>query len=95
MALKVLDHLSDCYTWESGQELSKIIRAAFEKHERIAISFDGVRDVPSSFVNAAFISLLDTYPYDFIRSHLTIADGTKQIADMIKRRFAFELNRAA
>ena len=47
----------------------------------------------SPFVNAAFISLLENYSYDFIRTHLTIADATKQIADMIKRRFAFELNR--
>ena len=54
------------------------------------LSFDGVEDVPSSFVNAAFVPLLGSYSYDFIKAHLQVINSTRQINDMIKRRLRFE-----
>ena len=95
MVLKALDHVQNCYTWEHGQVIYQLVRKEFDQGRKVTLSFEGVRDVPSSFVNAALISLLEDYSYDFIRSHLIIVDVTKQISDMIKRRFLFEINSAA
>jgi hypothetical protein len=94
MGISALDYVSDCYSWDSGQVIGRLIRSAFAKNEVVTLSFAGVSDIPSSFANAAFVSLLDSYSYDYIRSHLIITNATRQISDMIKRRFAFEQKRA-
>lgn len=90
MELKVLELVPHCYTWNDGAEVAKALERAFNKNERVRLSFEGVGDVPSSFVNAAFTSLLDRFTYDFIRSHLSIVNSTRQINDMIVRRFIAE-----
>ena len=93
MVIRALDYVSHCYTWDTGNELAKIIEAAFVRNEHITVSFAGVTDIPSSFANGAFVSLLSSYSFDFIRDHLTITDCTRQISEMIKRRFSFEKGR--
>ncbi|MDE2164694.1 MAG: STAS-like domain-containing protein [Alphaproteobacteria bacterium] len=89
MVITALDHVRDCYTWDSGAKIADLIRGAFARGEHITVSFAGVTDIPSSFANAAFISLLDTYSYDYVKSHLAVTNATRQIVDMIKRRFTF------
>lgn len=91
--IKALDVVPDCYTWQSGDVVARVIRDAFSQGRAVTISFAGVTDVPTSFVNAAFISLLDDYSFDFIKSHLKLVSCTKQIADIVRRRFDFELTR--
>ena len=90
MVIRALDYVPHCYSWDTGNEIAKIVRQSFARGDQITISFAGVTDVPSSFVNGAFISLLDDYSFDFIRAHLSFADCTRQITDMIRRRFSFE-----
>jgi hypothetical protein len=55
--------------------------------------FAGVDDVPSSFVNAAFVQLLQQFTYDDIRQGVAVINSTRQINDMIKRRMEFESKR--
>ncbi len=93
MVIRALDHVPNCYTWDTGDVIGQIIRRAFACGDSVTISFAGVTDTPTSFVNAAFISLLNDYSYDFIRSHLKLTDCSRQIADMVKRRFSFETSR--
>jgi hypothetical protein len=93
MVIRALDHAPNCYTWNSGDVIAQIIRGAFARGERITVSFSGVTDIPSSFANAAFISLLNDYSFEFIKSHLTLSNCSRQIADMVKRRFSFESTR--
>lgn len=90
MVVNVLDHVPHCYTWQDGAVIASIIRQAFDRGEHVVVSFSGVDDVPSSFVNAAFVSLLTEYGYDYIRTHLSVTNSTRQINDMIHRRFRFE-----
>lgn len=90
MVIRILDHVPQCYTWQDGAVILELIRKRFARDEEVVVSFDGVNDVPSSFVNAAFISLLDEYSFNYIRSRLKVIDSSWQINDMIKRRFAFE-----
>lgn len=91
--IKALDIVPDCYTWQSGDAVARVIRDAFLRDQAITISFAGVTDVPTSFVNAAFIALLDDFTFDFIKGHLKLVNCTRQIADVVRRRFDFELTR--
>ncbi|MED2005353.1 DUF4325 domain-containing protein [Brevibacillus laterosporus] len=56
------------------------------------MSFSGVDGVPSSFVNSAFIQLLEDFTFEEIRQNLRFINSTKQINQMIKSRFEFEVN---
>lgn len=88
MVVRALDHVPRCYSPSDGAIIADILRHAFSEGQKVVLSFDGVTDVPSSFVNAAFVSLLDEYPFETLKSQLTIIDATKQIADMIRRCLA-------
>ncbi len=91
--VKVLDIVENCYTWSTGEIVADVIRKSFARDEKIVLSFKDVTDIPSSFVNAAFISLLNDYSYDYIRLKLTLTSCSPQIVDMINQRFKFERER--
>lgn len=93
MVIRVLDYVKQCYTQEDGETIYSLINGNLKSGEKVILSFDGVEYVPSSFVNASLITLLDEMPFDAIRSRLSFVDTTKQINEMIKTRFAFETNR--
>lgn len=93
MVIKVLDHVPHCYSWADGEVICRAVRCALREHGRATISFAGVSDVPTSFVNAAFAQLLGEYTFDYIRSHVSIVNSTRQINEMIKRRLVFEAQR--
>lgn len=85
MVVKALDHVRQCYSRDDGAVIAQVLRAAFARGDHVTFSFADVTDVPSSFVNAAFVSLLDTYTVDWLRRHLTVVDATHQIADIFRR----------
>ena len=93
MVLNVRDIVPHCHTWQDGERIADLIRCAFRRGETVTVSFAGVDSVPSSFVNGAFVSLLDTYTFDHIRANLRVVDSTRQINSMIRDRFDFEVHR--
>lgn len=93
MVINVLDHVTHCYTQLDGQIISDLITSDLRGDGMTVVSFLGVYSVSSSFVNAAFISLLDDYSFDEIKSRLKFTDSTKQINEMIKKRFDFEVHK--
>lgn len=92
MVINVLDYVRYCYSHTDGQIIFNLIFPAIKRGEMVTVSFKGVNAVPSSFVNAAFINLLEYYTFETIRDKLKFASSTKQINEMIKRRFDFEVN---
>lgn len=92
MVINTLDHVDQCYTQEDGVKIYKVILPYLEKNTRIEVSFNGVEFVPSSFVNAALIALLEKVPFETIKKNLSFINTTKQINDMIRDRFYFELH---
>jgi hypothetical protein len=88
--IKALEHVPNCYSRESGAVIFGLVQTALKKDGRATVSFAGVSDVPSSFVNAALIPLLDQYSFEFIRSNLSIIESNRQINEMIRRRFEAE-----
>lgn len=93
MVVTALDHVPHCYTSKDGEIIRRIIHGGLAKNQEVILSFSGVNDVPSSFVNAALVSLLEDFSFDYIRNHLTIVNSNTQINDMIRRRFKEPENR--
>jgi len=93
MVVNVLDHVQRCFTNQDGEVIRGIILDAFSNDEKITISFKDIDGVNSSFINSALIELLDKYEFDFIKNNLVFVNTTKQINEMIRSRFSFEVNK--
>jgi hypothetical protein len=87
MVITALDHVPHCYSAEDGEKLASVLRRQLACSQQVILSLAGVADVPSSFVNAAFVGLLDEFPYPVIRSKLKVIDSNPQINGMIRRCF--------
>lgn len=94
MVIRVLDHLAHCHDWKDGDQLYRIMRTALLKCGGVVVAFDGVDDVPSSFVNGAFVKLLESYSFDEIKAKVRVINSTRQINGLIKKRLESELSRA-
>lgn len=93
MDIKVTDITPRCYTNEDGAKVFEHLLPLLRQGESVCLSFKGVDVVPSSFVNSAFISLLDYLDFEVIKKQLFFSDTSRQINEIIKSRFAFEVSR--
>lgn len=85
--VRIKDHVPYAYTYEEGQLIFNLIAPALVRGEDVSVSFDGIKAVPSSFINAALLQLPDSLSLEDIRSRLHIVDSTHFINDMINRGF--------
>lgn len=90
--LKIVDHVNQCYSNADGDVIQQILIEGLNNGERVIVSFKDIDSASSSFINSAFIDLLEHYNFEYIKSHLGFADTTRTINDTIKRRFSFEVN---
>lgn len=90
--ITIKDHTNQCYTNLDGEMIYDQIVIQFERGQQVKVSFKGMDSVSSSFVNSAFINLLEKYDFNRIKSDLGFVDSSKSINDAIKRRFSFEVN---
>lgn len=90
--ISIKDHTNQCYTNQDGKLIYDLIVTQFQKGQKVKVSFEGMDSVSSSFVNSAFISLLERYDFEKIKSNLGFEKSTKSINDAIRRRFSFEVN---
>lgn len=91
--IKILDYIDRWHTSDDGQQLFDIIKPLSDQNKQVKVSFKEVSGVPSSFVNAAFVQLLDYFSFDYIKSHLFFIDTAKATNDVIRKRFRFETAR--
>jgi hypothetical protein len=84
MVIAALDHVPQCYTSADGLVIAGLLRRCI-RAGGTTLSFAGVDDVPSSFVNSAIVSLRDEFSDAEIRQRLAIVDSNRQINDMIRR----------
>lgn len=96
MVIKVFDHVRQCYSADDGAVIGRILREAFGKGDKVVLSFAGISDVTSSFVNASIVAQLDAYSADWVKSHLSVKDISVSAADVVRRCLANgERNRRA
>jgi hypothetical protein len=92
MVIRILDHVKTASSYEDGDVIFKIILSEIKQDKPVTISFEGISSVPSAFVNAAFIRLLEEFSFEKIRASLRLIDSTKHINELIKSRFDFVLS---
>jgi hypothetical protein len=61
----------------------------------VAVNFQGLTTVTSSFANLAFVQLLTEWPLSELKKRLKIVNSTRQINDMVKSRLEREGNNHA
>ncbi|MCV2499651.1 STAS-like domain-containing protein [Melissococcus plutonius] len=91
--INIKNDLGNYYTNKDGEKLLDIIVDNFKKGNVVEISFQDIDSINSSFVNSAFVSLLDLYSFDLIRKNLSFVNTNKQINSLIINRFKFELEK--
>lgn len=91
--IKIIDVLNSYYTNDDGDELFSIIINTLSNANNIEVSFEGIDSVNSSFVNSAFIRLLDVYTFDEVRKRISFTNTNKQINLLILNRFKFEVKK--
>lgn len=91
--IKIKDILNSHYTNEDGEKLYELIDSYLSENQKVKLSFENIDSVNSSFVNSAFIKLLDVYSFETIKTNLTFVNTNKQINTLILSRFKFEVTK--
>lgn len=89
MVIRLLNFVDRCATYDDGNVIFEIIAPKVQAGEDVVLSFDGVDAVPSAFVNAALVQLVERVSLTEVRKHLSIIDSTRQINDLIRSRFGY------
>ena len=63
MVIKILDHVNRCMTNKDGCIIFNIINPLLNNGHQVTVSFQGVDSVTTSFINSAFIELLQYYSF--------------------------------
>ena len=80
---------------DDGQRIYDVIEPILLNDQPVTVSFKGVPSITTSFINSAFISLLDKVSFETIKLRLSIVDSNTHINKLIKDRFASAQTRAA
>lgn len=93
MVIKILDITTRCVTNDDGDKVFQKIKPILDKNEKLNLSFCKVGGVTSSFVNSAFVQLLDFFPFDFVKTHLSFSETIPQNNQTILKCFEIETNK--
>lgn len=85
MVITALDHVPHCFSQQDGARLHDVVAPYFDDGREFTLSFSGVEDMTSSFVNASLVPFVEQYGASFVKAHLKIVGATKQVANTIIR----------
>lgn len=94
MVIIIKNHVSMPSSYADGEKIFNLIYPEIDKNESVSVSFDGIDSVPSAFINAAFIRLLERFSFEHIKNYLKITDSTHHINTLIRNRFAFAVKKS-
>ena len=95
MVIRVKTLVDVCDTNSQGEVVRAAVVSALAVEGVVVISFSGLSNATSSFVNSAFVDLLETMPFEEIKRRVRVINASRQIVDMIKLRMTFEAERVA
>lgn len=87
--IRILDVVTTASTYEDGEAVCRKLLEQIDAGHPVFVSFDGIHAVPSAFVNAAFLKLLETHSFEEIQKLLKIRDSTRNINELVRSRFEF------
>lgn len=85
MVILILDHVERAYTAQDGAVIYSLLKNAFATSGAASLSFSGISDVPSSFVNSALVPFVQERGIEWLKVRLKVSGATKQVASMIRR----------
>jgi len=74
-----------CVAAEDGQKVYDAIFRALQEGKNIEISFKGIEDLTSLFLNAAIGQLYDKFKDDELKKRLVVVDASPQDLETLKR----------
>tara|TARA_R110000822_G_scaffold101546_1_gene227693 strand:- start:304 stop:603 length:300 start_codon:yes stop_codon:yes gene_type:complete len=89
----VRDIVDACDTPLQGKTVFSQIVDSLTSGDNVEIDFSGVLGMTSSFVNCAFIPLLDLLPFDHIKRQLNVVHANRQIVNMLRDRMMVHAER--
>ena len=87
--IRIRDHVARASTYDDGDVIFRLMLDQLMAGENVNVSFDGITSVPSAFLNASFVRLLERVSFDEMRQKVSIKDSTKSINDLLRRRLEF------
>lgn len=84
----VKTHMSN----DDGDILFNKILSTLKDNKDVLVDLDGVPGLNTSFINSAFIQLLDHFSFWEIQKRLGFINGNKQIYNLVKSRFHKEVS---
>ncbi|HZF94612.1 MAG TPA: STAS-like domain-containing protein [Allosphingosinicella sp.] len=85
MVVSALEVVPNCNTAAEGALLYEALHGPLRAGEAVTLSFAGADGVPSSFVNASVVRIVEEFGLEEVRQKLSIVNCTAQVADMLRR----------
>jgi len=89
--VKIKDIVEETSFNKHGDVVFNLLKNSLSNKEYITVSFEGIHALNTSFVNSAFIELLEHFSFEEIKRYLIITDSTRQINTVISKRFNDEV----
>lgn len=86
MVTLVLDIVDACDTNAQGEVILSLLDANIVAGKKVTLDFAGVFNVTSSFVNVAFVELLDRHDFQTFGRLVSLKNANRQVASLIKQR---------
>jgi hypothetical protein len=86
MVIRIVAIVPGANTSEQGACVLDVLQKALRNPGLVEVSFEGIQTATSSFVHAAFVTLLDHFSYSDLKARMRIIASTRQINDMIRTR---------
>jgi hypothetical protein len=86
MVKNVRDMVIGCDTNDQGHVIYKYASFSIQKNKVVTLDFSGVTNVTSSFVNSAFVQLIDDFGYDKVKSFVVLKGLNRQIGNLLRDR---------
>lgn len=90
--IKIKDIVENTSFNKDGEIIFNLIRNSIMDKEHITVSFEGIHALNTSFVNSAFIELLEYFTFEEIKQYVSFVNSTKQINTVISKRFKDEVS---
>jgi STAS-like domain of unknown function (DUF4325) len=86
MVIQVNTLIAAAVTEADGTAVFAELSKALRQQDIVTLSFTGLKTASTSFVNTAFVPLLDLMSFEEIKRRLKVVESTRQINHMIKWR---------
>ena len=87
--IRIRDLVDSPSSYDDGDVVYRRLIEEIDAGNEVSVSFEGIESVPSAFINAAFVRLLETHSFEEVRRLLKIRNSTRHINDLVRSRFLF------